>query len=57
LNDLIPKLEEARDDLRKVYFVDAAHFVWGAFLGCLWCFTRMFLPTPSGRIRYNVLGQ
>ena len=56
LNDLIPKLEEAKNNLRKVYFVDAAHFVWGAFLGCLWCFTRMFLPTPSGRVRYNVLG-
>jgi len=42
--------------LRKVYFVDAAHFVWGAFLGCLWCFVRMYLPTPSGRVRYNVLG-
>jgi transposase len=56
LNDLIPKLDEAKKDLRKVYFVDAAHFVWGAFLGCLWCFSRMFLPTPSGRVRYNVLG-
>jgi transposase len=56
LNDLIPKLDEAKNDLRKVYFIDAAHFVWGAFLGCIWCFTRMFLPTPSGRVRYNVLG-
>lgn len=52
----MPKLHEAKNDLRKVYFVDAAHFVWGAFLGCLWCFVRMYLPTPSGRVRYNVLG-
>ncbi len=55
-DDLIPKLNEAKNNQRKVYFVDASHFVWGAFLGCLWCFARMFLPTPSGRVRYNVLG-
>jgi transposase len=55
-NDLIPSLNEAKNNLRKVYFVDAAHFVWGAFLGNLWCFVRMFLPTTSGRVRYNVLG-
>jgi transposase len=56
LNKLVPKLDEAKNNQRQVYFADAAHFVWGAFLGCLWCFTRMFLPTPSGRVRYNVLG-
>ena len=28
----------------------------GAFLGFLWCFTRVFLPSPSGRRRFNVLG-
>lgn len=39
-----------------VYFVDASHFVWGAFIGSLWCFARLFMPTPSGRSRYNVLG-
>ena len=39
-----------------MYFVDAAHFVLGGFLGCLWCFCRLYLPTPSGRQRYNVLG-
>lgn len=51
-----PKLEEAKQYKRKVYFVDASHFVWGAFIGCLWCFARLFMPTPSGRKRYNVLG-
>ena len=55
-DELTPKLDEAKAGLRKVYFVDAAHFVWGAFLGYLWCFLRSFLPTSSGRIRYNVLG-
>jgi transposase len=36
--------------------VDAAHFVHGAFLGSLWCFVRMFVRSPSGRKRLNVLG-
>jgi transposase len=36
--------------------VDAAHFVHGAFLGCLWCFVRLFVRSPSGRKRLNVLG-
>lgn len=55
-NKLLPKLEEARLGKRKVYFVDAAHFVMGAFLGMLWCVTRVFTRTASGRKRYNVLG-
>ena len=41
---------------RAVFFVDAAHFVMGAFLGMLWCFERLFIRTPSGRKRFNVLG-
>jgi hypothetical protein len=36
--------------------VDAAYFVTGAFLGMIWCFERLFLPSSSGRKRYNVLG-
>lgn len=36
-------------------FVDAAHFVFGPFLGYLWCLVRLFVPGPSGRQRYNVL--
>ena len=39
-----------------VCFVDAAHFVHGAFLGYLWCFTRLLIRGPSGRKRFNVLG-
>jgi transposase len=41
---------------RAVWFVDAAHFVHGSFLGYLWCLVRYFVPSPSGRKRYNVLG-
>ena len=53
---LQPRLAEAKDGKRSVYFMDAAHFVMGAFLGFLWCLTRVFVRTPSGRQRFNVLG-
>jgi transposase len=52
---LLPRLEEAKRGQRTVFFVDAAHFVYGPFLGYLWCFVRLFVPGPSGRKRYNVL--
>lgn len=53
---LLPKLEEAGRGERKVFFVDAAHFVMGAFLGMIWCFSRVLVKTSPGRQRYNVLG-
>jgi transposase len=53
---LEPLLEEEKQGKRRVFFVDAAHFVMGAFLGLLWCFERLFLKSSSGRSRYNVLG-
>jgi hypothetical protein len=37
-------------------FMDASHFVLGAFLGMLWCFGRIFIPSGAGRNRINVLG-
>jgi transposase len=55
-NQLEPRLEQARLGLRQVYFVDAAHFVFAPFLGCLWCVMRLFVRAASGRKRYNVLG-
>ena len=55
-SELQPRLQEASQGKRKVYFVDAAHFVLGAFLGLVWCFVRPFLRTAPGRQRYNVLG-
>jgi transposase len=54
--DLGPRLREARAGRRAVYFVDAAHFVWAPFLGCLWCLARLFVRSATGRRRYNVLG-
>lgn len=53
---LEPRLEEAKAGLRTVYFVDSAHFVLSAFLGWLWCISRIFVRAPSGRQRFNVLG-
>lgn len=54
-----PLLNQARAGQRQVYFVDAAHFVYGPFLappGVVWCFCRTFIKTPAGRQRLNVLG-
>lgn len=53
---LEPRLEEARQGKRHVFFVDAAHFVMRPFLGFLWCFARQFVKAPAGRHRFNVLG-
>jgi transposase len=55
-NQLEPCLQQARAGQRAVFFVDAAHFVWAPFLGCLWCLTRLFVRSATGRRRYNVLG-
>jgi len=54
--ELIPRLKEAQEGSRRVFFVDAAHFVLGAFLGMIWCLTRVLVRTGSGRQRYSVLG-
>jgi transposase len=54
--NLEPRLEQARQGQRQVYFVDAAHFVFAPFLGCVWCAARLFVRAASGRKRYNVLG-
>lgn len=54
--ELERRLSEAKKAGRVVYFVDAVHFVYGVFVACLWCLKRIFVPTPSGRNRYNILG-
>jgi transposase len=53
---LAPRLAQAQAGQRAVLFMDAAHFVLGAYLGMVWCFTRLFIASPSGRQRFNVLG-
>lgn len=52
---LQPRLEQAQAGVRALFFVDAAHFVYGPFLGVLWCLQRLFIPAPAGRQRFNVL--
>jgi len=54
--ELEPRLAEARAGRHRVLFMDAAHFVLGACLSMVWCFTRLFIASPSGRQRFNVLG-
>jgi transposase len=55
-NELQPKLDAALAGRGQVLFVDAAHFVYGTFLGCLWSVVRIFVRAASGRQRFNVLG-
>jgi transposase len=52
---LEPRLAEAKAGKRRVFFMDAAHFVYAPFLAALWCFERLFVKAPSGRQRLNVL--
>jgi transposase len=53
---LKPRLDAAAAGDGHVFFVDAAHFVFGTFLCCLWSFRRIFVRAASGRQRFNVLG-
>jgi transposase len=53
---LKPRLDAAQAGSGHVFFVDAAHFVFGTFLCCLWSFQRIFVRAASGRQRFNVLG-
>jgi transposase len=55
-NELKPKLDAASAGTGHVLFVDAAHFVYGTFLCCLWSLVRIFVRAASGRQRFNVLG-
>jgi transposase len=54
--DLKPCLDAAVAGRGHVFFVDAAHFVFGTFLCSLWSFARIFVRAASGRQRFNVLG-
>ena len=54
--ELTPTLDAAQAGNGHVFFVDAAHFVLGTYLCCLWSFQRIFVRAASGRQRFNVLG-
>jgi transposase InsO family protein len=49
-------LDAALAGQEHVFFVDAAPFVFGTFLCCLWSIARVFVRAASGRQRFNVLG-
>jgi transposase len=55
-DELKPVLDAALAGNGHVFFGDAAHFVFGTFLCCLWSFQRLFVRAASGRQRFNVLG-
>ncbi len=44
------------DGRGHLFFVDAAHFVFGTYLCCLWSFARLYVRAASGRQRFKVLG-
>jgi len=53
---LEPEIARAKAGESVFLFMDGVHFVQSAFLGFLWCFARIFVRSPSGRKRWNVLG-
>jgi transposase len=53
---LKPLISSATKGAIQLFFVDAAHFVQGGFIGQLWSKERIFVKSTSGRNRYNVLG-
>lgn len=54
---LFPLMQKAKEGAVRLLFGDASHFVHGCdFLGGIYCRTRRFVKTFSGRQRYNVLG-
>ena len=54
--ELRPPLDAAVAGTGHTFFVDAAHFVYGTYLCCLWSVLRVFVRAASGRQRFNVLG-
>lgn len=55
-NPLPPVLDAAVAGTGPVFFVDAAHFVYGTHLCGLWSIVRVLVQAASGRQRFNVLG-
>jgi len=51
-----PAMQEVREGKAHLLFLDSAHFVMGVFLGYVWSFSRLFIPSSAARKRLNVLG-
>jgi len=52
----MPLIDKAKSGAEALYFLDASHFVMGAFSGRVWSVVRKWVRTASGRQRFNVLG-
>lgn len=55
-NVLDPVIKEAKNGKCHLLFMDASHFVLMPFLCSLWSTVRLFIKSPAGRNRINVLG-
>ena len=54
---LRPLMNQAKEGMVTLLFMDASHFVMGCdFLGYIYGTVRRFIRTYSGRKRYNILG-
>jgi transposase len=53
---LQPLIEQAKEGIAVLLFMDAAHFVLEPFVTSVWCKVRLFLRAAAGRNRINVLG-
>jgi transposase len=53
---LMPLIENAKKGISTLFFVDASHFVQGFYPSYVWSRIRAYVPSSSGRRRYNVLG-
>jgi transposase len=53
---LNPAIERANSGEIYLLFLDAAHFVLAAFLCQVWSKVRLFIQSPAGRQRLNVIG-
>jgi transposase len=52
----MPLINQAKNGIVELFFMDASHFVMGGFAGRVWSIFRRWVKTASGRQRYNVLG-
>lgn len=53
---ILPLIEKAKAGMVELFFLDASHFVMGAFSGRVWSIVRKWVKASSGRQRFNVLG-
>jgi len=51
-----PLIEQAKNGLIELFFMDASHFIMGGFPARVWSIVRKYVKTSSGRKRFNVLG-